>query len=58
MPTEAETETKTQERIQRGGDWIDRPPKTYESFFIYHDFVQFEKQHSRYKAIMLSIDLS
>ena len=35
----------------------DRPPKTYESNFIYHDFVQFGKQHSRYKVILLSIVL-
>jgi len=28
--------------------------KTYESKFIYHDFVQFVKQHSRYKAILPS----
>jgi len=27
------------------------PPKRYESNFIHHDFVQFGKQHSRYKAI-------
>ena len=26
--------------------------KTYESNFFYHDFVQFGKQHSRYKAIL------
>jgi len=30
----------------------DRPPKTYESNFIHHDFEQFGKQHSRYKAIL------
>jgi len=30
-------------------------PKTYESNFIHHDFVQFGKQHSRYKAILPSI---
>ena len=34
------------------------PPETYESIFIRHDFVQFGKQHSRYKAILLSIVLS
>ena len=34
------------------------PPKTYESNFIHHDFVQFGKQHSRYKAILSSIVLS
>jgi len=34
------------------GDWaIAPPPKTYESNLIHHDFVQFEKQHSRYKVI-------
>jgi len=27
----------------RGGDWGDRPPKTYESNFFHHDFVQFGK---------------
>jgi len=26
------------------------PPKTYESYFIHHEFVQFRKQHSRYKT--------
>jgi len=38
----------------------DRPPtpKTYESNFFQHDFVKFGKQHSRYKAILLSIVLS
>jgi len=36
----------------REGRLGDRPPpKTYESNLIHHDFVQFEKQHSRYKAI-------
>jgi len=44
-----------QGRIKRGGD---RPPKTYEINFIHHDFVQFGKQHSRYKAILPSIILS
>jgi len=34
------------------------PPKTYESNFIHHDFVQFRKQHSRLKAISSSIVLS
>jgi len=33
-------------------------PKTYKSNFFHHDFVQFGKQHSRYKAILLSIVLS
>ena len=27
-----------------GGDWGDRPPKTYESNFIHHNFVHFGKQ--------------
>ena len=27
-----------------GGDWSNLPPQTYESDFIYHDFVQFGKQ--------------
>ena len=43
-----------QGRIQGG----DHPPKTYESKYIYHDFVQFGKQHSRFKAILPSIVLS
>ena len=35
------------------------PPKTYESIsLLTHDFVQFGKQHSRYKAILPSIVLS
>ena len=34
------------------------PPKIYESNFFHHDFVQFGKQHSRYKAIFPSIVLS
>jgi len=34
------------------GDWGHRPPKTYESNFFHHDFVQFGKQHSRSKAIL------
>jgi len=42
----------------KGGDWCDHPPKTYESDFIHHDFVQFQKKHSRYKAILPSIILS
>jgi len=33
-------------------------PKTYESNFIHHDFAQFKKQHSRYKAILPSVVLS
>jgi len=42
----------------RGGDWGDRPSKTYESNFIHHDFLQFGKPHSRYKAILSSTVLS
>jgi len=34
------------------------PLETYESNFIHHDFVQFGKQHSRYKAILPSVVLS
>jgi len=33
-------------------------PKTYEGNFIQHDFLQFGKQHSRYKAVLPSIVLS
>ena len=40
------------------GNWGDRPPKTYKSNFFPHDFVQFGKQHSRYRAILPSIVLS
>jgi len=28
------------------------PPKTYESSFIHHNFVQFVKQHTPHKAIL------
>jgi len=49
------TDCYVQVRIQWGGD---RPPKTYESNLIHHDFVEFGKQHSRYKAILSSIVLS
>jgi len=34
------------------------PPETYESNFIRHDFLQFGKQHPRYKDILYSIVLS
>ena len=34
------------------------PPKTNESNFIHHDFVQFGKQHSRCKTILPSVVLS
>jgi len=30
------------------------PPKTYKTSFFHHDFVQFGKQHARYKAILSS----
>jgi len=30
-------------QYQGRSDWGDRPPKTYESNFIHHDFVQFGK---------------
>jgi len=33
------------------------PPKTYESNFIHHDFLQFKKQHSQNKAILSFIVL-
>jgi len=33
-------------------------PIIYESNFIHHDFLQFGKQHSRYKVILSSIVLS
>ena len=45
-------------RGSRGGGWGDRPPKTWESNFIHHDFLQLVKKHSRYKAILSSIALS
>jgi len=48
----------TQGRIQGVGNWGDNPPKTYESNFIHHDFVPIGKNHSRYKAILLSVVLS
>jgi len=41
-------------RIQ--GDY--RRPKTWESNFIHHIFLQSGKQHLRYKAILPSIVLS
>jgi len=47
-----------QGRIQGGGDRGDHSPKTYESNFIHYNFVQFRKQHSRYKAILSCIALS
>jgi len=39
----------------QGGDQGDRLPKTYESIFIHHNFVQLGKQHSRCKAILSPI---
>ena len=44
-----------EQKADPGSDWGDRLPKTYECNFIHHDFVQFVKQHSRYKAILPSI---
>jgi len=41
----------------RVGGWGNRPPKTYESNFIYHAFSQCRNQQSRYKAILSSIVL-
>ena len=34
-----------------GGDWGARPATTLESNFIYHDILQFGKQHSQYNVI-------
>jgi len=34
------------------------PPKTYESNFVHHDFVQFGKEHSQFKTILPSVVLS
>ena len=44
--------------LMSGSLRADRPHKTYESNFMHHDFAQFGKQHSRYKAILPSIVLS
>jgi len=41
----------------RGAIGAIAPPKTHESNFIYHDFVQFGKQLSRYRVILSSIVL-
>jgi len=41
------TEAFLQGRIQR---WAIAPRKTYENIFIYHDFVQFGKHHSRFQG--------
>jgi len=43
----------SEKRNQGGSRGAPPPPKTYESNFFHHDFVQFGKQHSRYKAILL-----
>ena len=45
-------------RARRLGRSPPPPKKTYESNLIHHDFLQFEKQHSRCKAILPSIVLS
>jgi len=41
-----------QGRIQGGAIEAIVPPKTCKSNFIHHDFEQFGKHHSRYKAIL------
>ena len=46
-----------QGRVQRATGAISAP-KTNESSFVDHDFVQFGKQNSRYKAILPSTILS
>jgi len=43
-----------QGRIQEGAIAPPKKQKTHENNFIHHDFVQFGKQHSRLKAILLS----
>jgi len=49
----------TQGRIQGGREsGTIAPPKTYESNFFHHNFVQFGKKRSRYKAMLTSIVLS
>jgi len=47
----------SQGRIQRGAIEAIASPKSYESNLIHHNFVQFGNKHSRYKAILSSIDL-
>jgi len=42
----------------QGGIGVIPSPKTYESMFILHIFLQFGKQHLRYKPILSSIVLS
>jgi len=53
------SEDSQRARVDPGGGAIGTidPPKTYESKFIHHDYVQFRKQHSRLKAILSSIVL-
>ena len=47
------------EQVQfQGSVCGDLPPKTYESNFIHHNFLQFGEEHSWYKAILSSIILS
>ena len=36
------------------GSWGESPPKTYEGNIFHHNFGQFGKQHSPYKAILSS----
>jgi len=43
------------QRHIQGVIWAIAPPETYESNFIPNVFLQFRKQHSRNKAILLSI---
>ena len=43
--------------VDPGGRLGRSPPKTYESNCFHHNFVQFGKQHSRFKAILSSIVL-
>jgi len=49
---------RSQGRIQEGAIGAIVSPKTEESNFVHHNFVQFGKQNPRYKAISLSIVLS
>ena len=45
-------------RFLKKAIWVIAPPKTYERSFVHHDFVQFGKEHSQFKAILPSIVLS
>ena len=47
-----------QGRIQGEAIVAIAPPKTYMSNYVNHDILQFGKQHSRYKTILPSTDLS